>query len=94
MKIKKNKERKESFYEFDFENFKVSEFLEQKMDNHDFLAYDLLSKMLKLEHKERFTVEQCLKHPYFKDNKHIVKKEILGKKKKSSELLVQKSKSL
>lgn len=39
---------------------------DQKIEAIDTKAYDLMSKMLKFDHRERITAEEAMKHPYFK----------------------------
>lgn len=51
---------------FPEEDFKICGLLDQKMDEDDFMAYDLMTKMVRLEQTKRYGVEECLKHPYFK----------------------------
>lgn len=45
--------------------FRLQSYSEQVMEENDFLAYDLLQKMLFYEQKNRLGVKECLKHPYF-----------------------------
>lgn len=52
--------------DFDEDHFKISRFNEQIFETSNFLAFDLVQKMLRLDQEKRFTVEECLKHPYFK----------------------------
>lgn len=46
-------------------NFQVENFSEQSLDLSDFLAYDLLVKMLNSDQSKRLSIQQCLLHPYF-----------------------------
>lgn len=46
-------------------NFKIQNFSEQSMESSDFLAYDLLVKMLNSDQSKRPSIQQCLSHPYF-----------------------------
>lgn len=51
---------------FDDDVFQISDFSDQTLEQQDFLAYDLMKKMLVLDPKKRYTVDECLGHLYFK----------------------------
>lgn len=55
-------------------NFRLQSYSEQIMEEGDFLAYDLLEKMLNVNQKVRYGVKECLKHAYFNNVKRAEKK--------------------
>lgn len=57
---------KRSIVHFPAEGFKISGLRDQRMEKGDFMAYDLMTKMVRLDQGKRYGIKECLKHPYFR----------------------------